>query len=399
MRRITIFLCLAGCLLAQGGNILEQADTAFRAGDLERAAALASKALAAEPGSVHAHMILGVIAAQRTEWDAATKHFEAVVRVEPSNPYGYFYLGQANLYQQKWEKAAQLFLKAQRARYPDQERLMVELAMAQNESGHPQDALASLAKISAPREGPLAAQYYGITALAKAKLNQPGPALEAGRRAREIDDSNPDYWGFLVSTLIGTNQTNQALMEAIRAQAKFPDHPDIQFLFSLASYYVTHSPLTKLALRNLREAEPDSARVLLVQGLLHRKQGRTEEATRAFIQAAKRGVPDAHLLLGIIYKENGDYEAAQREYREAERANPQNGQLLLEMGKLLLAQGDTKAALARLQKAAEYMPGASAVHYQLGLVYGRLGEKEKAEQHLSLSRKLDREQAELPHQP
>src|SRR5262249_50160674 len=150
-------------------------------------------------------------------------------------------------------------------------------------------------------------------------LNQPGPALPAMRRARDLDGSNPDYWEFLISTLISMDEPNGALAEAIRAQRTLPDHLVIQYLFALASYYVTQSPLTPLALRNLREADPSSARVLLVEGLLHRKQGRTEEATRAFTEAARRGVPDAHLLLGILHKEAGDYEAAEREYREAER--------------------------------------------------------------------------------
>ncbi len=58
-------------------------------------------------------------------------------------------------------------------------------------------------------------------------------------------------------------------------------------------------------------------------------------------------------------------------------------------------RGDLAAALARLEKAEQYMPAHSAVHYQLGLAYGRLGQKEKAEQHLSRYRKLEQEQAEL----
>jgi Flp pilus assembly protein TadD len=174
--------------------------------------------------------------------------------------------------------------------------------------------------------------------------------------------------------------------EAIHAQRKFPDYPDIQFLFGVASYYITESHFTKLALRNLREVEPDGARVLLIEGMLYRKQGQTEDATRDFTEAAKRGVPDAHLLLGILLKEAGDYTGAEREYRTAERLNPRNGQLLLELGKLLLTRGSVNEALPRLLKAVQYMPTNSAVHYQLGLAYARLGQKAKAEHHLKISR-------------
>jgi len=98
--------------------------------------------------------------------------------------------------------------------------------------------------------------------------------------------------------------------------------------------------------------------------------------------------------LGIVLRESGDYAAAEREYREAERLNPRNGQALLELGKTLLAGGDLNGALTRLERAVQYMPGAQAAHYQLGILYGRLGQKEKAEEQLRLSRQLSKEQAE-----
>ncbi len=390
-RRLLLFLCLGPWVWAQVDAVLEKADAAFRAGDFPQAEALARRVLSQAPRSIHAHMILGVIAAQNKQWEASNRHFRAVVRLDPSNPHGYFYLGQAKLYRQQWGQAAQYFAKALERRYPDRERLVVEMALAQSEAGRPQQALDTLGAIPPPAEGPLAAQYHAVTAFAQERLNQPRLAIEAIRRARDLDDSNPQYWEFLISTLINTDQTTAALREAIRAQKRLPDHPDIQFLFGLTSYYVTESPLTKLALRNLREAEPDGARVLLVEGLLYRKQGRAPEATRAFQSAAQRGVPDAHLLLGILGKEGGDYQGAEREYREAERLNPRSGQVLLELGKLLLTRGELNEARARLEKAHESMPANPAVHYQLGLLYRRLGETEKAEHHLRLHRELEAE--------
>src|SRR5881628_2540347 len=103
-RRLRLLLFLSAGLFAQSANMLEQADEAFRQGNLDPAASLARQALARDPGAVHAHMILGVIAARKSQWDTSTRHFETVIRREPANPYGYFYLGQARLYQQQWEK-------------------------------------------------------------------------------------------------------------------------------------------------------------------------------------------------------------------------------------------------------------------------------------------------------
>ena len=335
MKATVLWLLSAVCILGQSASLLEQADAAFRSGDSARAAELAQRVLVREPNAVHAHMILGVIAAQKNDWNISNRRFQTVVRLDPSNPFGYFYLGQAKLYQQQWEAAIQYFQQALKRQYPEKDRLLVELALAQNEAGRPDQALATLSSVTPPADEHLAAQYYAVTAFARSKLNQPGAAIEAIRRALSLDAGDWRHWGFLIGALLKNDEAPHALAEAIRAQQKFPDNADIQFLFALASYHVTESPLSGLALRNLREADPDSPRVLLAEGLLYRKQGKADEATDAFERAAKAGVEDAHLLLGIVFKENGKYEEAEREFRHAERVSPQNGQVLLELGKLL----------------------------------------------------------------
>src|SRR5436189_1094386 len=162
IKPLAISMCLAACLLAQAESVLERADEAFRQGNSDRAATLARQALARDPNAVHGHMILGIIAAQRNQWETSNRHFEAVVRLEPTNPYGYFYLGQARLYQRQWDKAIQYFTKALQFQYPERERLMIELAMAQSEAGRPQQALSLLGKIEPPPDQRLAAQYQAI---------------------------------------------------------------------------------------------------------------------------------------------------------------------------------------------------------------------------------------------
>jgi Flp pilus assembly protein TadD len=390
--RSLLFISIAVGLAAQTPNLLEQADEAFRQGDLEAAQTLAQRVIQSDPAALHGHMILGVIAAQKNQWDVANRHFQTIVKLDPSNPYGYFYLGQAQLYQRDWEAAIKYFTSALQHQYPETGRLLVELALAENEAGHPTEALATLGKTSPPDDQGLAAQYYGVTAFAQASLNHLGPAIEAIRLALQFDDA-PHYWEFLIDALLRTDEAPQALAQAIRAQRKFPDQPEIQYLFALASYRVTESPLGRLALRNLREAEPADARVLLAEGLALRKEGKNEQATIAFRNAAARGVPDAHLLLGILLREAGDQAGAEKEYREAERVNPNNGQVLLEMARVLIASGDLSGALARLKKAAELTPSAPAVHYQLGTLYRRMGQNNDAERHLNLFRQLQAEQA------
>jgi tetratricopeptide (TPR) repeat protein len=371
-------------------NLVGQAEEAYRSGDPDRAAALARKALAANPASVQANLIAGLVAARRSQWAEASRYFLAVRRIEPANPFSYFYLGQASLYRGDWEKAIREFSAALERGYPDRDRLLVELALAQSEAGQPAGALASLQRVAPPeRSWPYAAEYHAVRGFALAKTGRGAEALESMRRARDLDASNPQYAEFLVSTLIAANRNAAALEEALGAQRHFPDHAGIQFLFGLSSYYVTQGGLTRLALRNLREIGAAEAKIFLLSGLVSRQEGKAEEAAEAFRKAAQAGVPDAHLLLGLVHRDAGDLAAAEREFLEAEKANPASGQALLELGKALLGRGDLAGAKARLERAADVMPSTAAVHYQLSILYGRLREKEKSQRSLQRYRDLE----------
>ena len=341
-------------------------------------------------------MILGVIAVRRNHWKEATVHFEAIVRLAPSSPYGYFYLGQTGLHQRNWQMAARFLGLALAKNYPDHIRLIIDLASAQNEVGRENEALSSLLRIQPPAEGELAAQYHAVLAMSEAKLNKPIESIVEMRAAMRLDASNPRYWEFLVSQLIGTNQIHVALSEVIEAQKRFPDYPGIQFLLGFSGYLARQGELIQLGLRNLREAQPDDPRVLVLAGVLHRYQGESDKAMQVFTQAAGQGVPDAHFLLGLIRKDAGDLAGAEREFRQAERDNPQQAQVFLELGKLLLARGEAREALPRLQKAERYMPRVAAVHYQLGIAYTRLGDKQSGGRHFATFRRLEKEQPESP---
>ena len=399
MGKVGISLALFALSLAQAQSPTQDAEAAFRAGDLNRAAVLARQALAGDPNSVQAHILLGVSASETRDWSTATQNFEAVIRLAPSSSHGYFYLGQANLYQQKWAEAAKYFASALQRNYPDRERLIVELAFAENEAGRPRGALDRLVKIQPPQAGPLAAQYFAVTAFARNNLNQPLEAIQAMQRAKEVDDLNPQYREFLVSTLLNTSQPGLALAEAIDAQKRFPDQPEVQFLFGLAAYNMSNRDLIRIALRNLSEAAPAGAQEVLLQGMVHRLAGEREQATQEFLQAAKRGVPDSHLLLGLVLKDSGDLDGAAREFGEAERVSPTNGQVEVELGKILLSRGRLSEAALRLKKAEQYMPTVAAVHYELARLYARLGQKEKSSQHLQKFKELQGKQADQANAP
>lgn len=383
-------LLLFAVALAFGQALTQQAESAFRSGDFDRAVALARKALAENPSSTQAYLILGIVAAQRNQWNAATQSFKALIQLVPSDPQAYFYLGQAYLYQRKWDQAVTYFSLARDHDYPDLDRLGIELALAQEQSGNPSEAMETLGRVQPPATGPLAAQYYAVTAFAAAKLNRQEEAAEALARTREIDPANPQYAELMISALLSVNQNRKAREEAIEAQKRWPDEPEIQYLFGLADYFATNGELVKIALRNLAEAQPDSYLLPSLEGLLYLRQNDLDKSAQAFIEAAKRGAPDSHLLLGMVYRGRGDLDGAKRELREAERTTPQNGQVYLEFGKVLEAQGKLREAAAHFEMALKYMPQDPIAHYRLALLYARSGDKEKSDEHMRRYKELQK---------
>ena len=375
-------------LLAAPPDSIRDAEMAFRSGDVQRAEGLAQEVLAGNPESVEAHILLGIIASQNAAWPSAIQNFESVIRVAPSNPQGYFYLGQVYLYQQKWEQAAKQFALALERNYPDRDRISIELAFAENEAGQPRKALQILTSIQPPRSGPLAAQYHAVSAFAHGNLHEPSQAVEAMQRAIEIDALNPQYWDFVISTLLNMSQPGLALANALDAQKRFPDQQEIQYLFGLAGYYMNNPSLVRIALRNLVDADPGSALEVILRGMVHRLEGNGDQATEEFVEASRRGVKGAHVLLALVLKEKGDLPGAERELRDAERFSLGNGQVELELGKILMARGENSQAVLRLQKAAQYMPANAGVQYELSGLYRRLGNRQKSEECLRKFKQL-----------
>lgn len=345
-------------------------------------------------------MILGVIAARRGEWQEVIPRFRTVIRLAPTNPHGYFYLGQAYLYQRRWQDAVRFFTEALRRNYPERSRLLVELALARYEAGTPQEALATLEQMGGVPEAPHTARYYAVMASVRSALDQPDAALESIRRARDLDTSNPHHWEFLISHLIETSQLSLALAESIQAQKKFPDEPAIQFLFGLAGYQFGYVHLTELALRNLTELETGDPRISMLKGLAHYLRGQKEAAMREFADAARHGVRGSKLLLALVLKDSGDLVKAERYLREAEPSNPRDGQLQFELAKISLLRGETSEALTRLQKAAKLMPREPMVQYRLATLYRKLGDSRKANEHSQSFEKLKKERdTELANSP
>jgi len=142
--------------------------------------------------------------------------------------------------------------------------------------------------------------------------------------------------------------------------------------------------------RNVLALVEDDFETAYYLGIVLHQDGRLDEAVAAYERALalRPGYLPVSLRLGEIWLRREPERA--RTYFEAGVADPDyraSGHYGL--GRVEAALRNNQAAAAHFEQALELQPGASRVHYSLGLAYRGLGERSKAESHLASYGQVD----------
>lgn len=121
------------------------------------------------------------------------------------------------------------------------------------------------------------------------------------------------------------------------------------------------------------------------------KGGMLKEAAESYEQLTEIGYKGAtsYALAGSAYSKLKDYDKAKAILDEGRKKFGTDKDLLLELVKLNIAQGDAKGAEASLNEAIAKDPNNKQLHYIIGTIYTDLGENEKAEAALNKALELD----------
>jgi tetratricopeptide (TPR) repeat protein len=132
--------------------------------------------------------------------------------------------------------------------------------------------------------------------------------------------------------------------------------------------------------------------------------GRREQASKAFLKVLDL---DPHNVkaknnLGLILETDGETEAAIDAYRTAlawqEHSSHPSEQPYVNLGNLLMAQGQTKEALALLETAATLAPNNAYCHLSLGMAYRQVGRQEAAQHELERATQIEPSNARAHYQ-
>jgi tetratricopeptide (TPR) repeat protein len=131
----------------------------------------------------------------------------------------------------------------------------------------------------------------------------------------------------------------------------------------------------------LMAVHPESVRAREMQAQSLLGQGRADLAEPRFrsLLQAQADLPGIHLALAKILTGRGDLEGAEKELRAEAVRTPGNSEAAWRLGAVLLKKGDSKAAVAELERSDKLKPDMLETLNDLGTAYQLEGQLEAAE--------------------
>ena len=310
-----------------------------KTGRIRDAVIEAQDILKRDPNNLEAHKLLGRIylrslgdmqsgsnSGTNSVLKLAIEQYEQIVKIEPQNVDDHLLLGRLYRLNNDLQKAETEFKTAVKLQ-PDSEEAVTTLAYLYNEEGDTTRAVQTLSSV--PDAG-RSAKMYSALGYTYEQQKQYKEAINAYRRAIELDRDNLDAIRGLAENLMNDGQTDAALEQyKIIADAN-PE--DAQTYLHMAEIY-RKSGKFDLALENLKKAESmvqDSIEVPYNMAAVYQAQGRFDEAAQTLQDLLKKTEkPDnsynqgernnrAVFLerLGTVYRDQGKYPEAVDVFRK-----------------------------------------------------------------------------------
>ncbi len=168
--------------------------------------------------------------------------------------------------------------------------------------------------------------------------------------------------------LIEDNRPAEALRVASDLLKKDETNLEVMKTIALAYIALQHPGAARLVLNQVLESRRDPE-VLDLLGQMAAREGKSREAI-AYFEEAVRADPnlvDAHLNLGVLYHEAGDYEAAIAEFQAAIRVDPAYTQAYLNLGNSYRKLARFEEAEDAYRKALKLEPDCADCYFNLGV--------------------------------
>lgn len=316
----------------------ELADLYAHTGRIRDAVLEAEEVLKRDPSNIEARRLLGRIYIRvlgdppggKVQGDVlrrAIEQYQTIVEYDPKDIEARLTLGRLYRINNDFLKA-ETVLKQALALQPDNEDVLTTLAFLYTDTSQFKSAIELLEKVTAKNPNP---KLFATLGAAQEQARDYPQAVQAYRKALELDKDNLEYKRALGQNLIYSEQYDEAIEHYQAIAAAEPQ--DGNAFLRLGQVYRQQRKFD-LALENLKKAGTlmsDSLEVPYNLALLHEAQGRPEEAVqilkKMLDQTAKPGGTEysareksnrAIFLerLGIVYRSLENYEAAEDAFRK-----------------------------------------------------------------------------------
>jgi tetratricopeptide (TPR) repeat protein len=309
-----------------------------KTGRIRDAVLEAQDILKRDPSNIEAHKLLGRIYLRSlgdmqsgnngsgSVLKLAIEQYEQIVKIEPDNVDDRLLLGRLYRLNNDLQKAESEFKTAVKLQ-PDSEEAVTTLAYLYNEEG---DASRAVQVLSSVPDAGRSAKMYSALGYTYEQQKQYKEAINAYRRAIELDRDNLDAIRGLAENLMNDGQTDAALEQYKVIADANPE--DAQTYLHMAEIY-RKSGKFDLALENLKKAETmvqDSIEVPYNMAAVYQAQGRFDEAAQTLQDLLKKTEkPDNSYTqgernnravflerLGTVYRDQGKYSEGVEVFRK-----------------------------------------------------------------------------------
>jgi protein O-GlcNAc transferase len=359
-----------------------------RAGRFQEAEAMYRRVVAAEPGNAEAWRLLGMLALEAKEHDAAVGYLEQAIHLQPNTSFFHGSLGVVHASRGDWPAARDCFKQAAELD-PHNAELRNNLGTCLIALGKPEEALAHF--LDAIRIQPDSYTAHWNAARTLHHLRRLDEAVSTCRQALRL---RPD-----------AVEVHSVLSHVFRDQARIDDEiaslreilrltPNVAEAHHRLGLALAKSGQSEAALASYQEAiavQPGFTAALRNLGDLLSRLGRTVEAEQAFIQAIQSEPTDPalYIRLGYLQQQRGDHAGALASFQNATRFDPGRADAYRWQGWTLHVMGRAQEALAAYRRAVELDPTDKSALNDLAILLQELGQYAESEQTFKRALEID----------
>src|SRR6267154_2846942 len=214
--------------------------------------------------------------------------------------------------------------------------------------------------------------------------NRPSESLEVFTKAAALKTPTGDDLKIVGLDYVLLNDYADAIKWLEKAVAFEPQNSDAWYYLGRAYYSQTRVPDAKNAFLTVLKLEPYHSKAENNLGLIFESEAKPDEALGAYRNAinwqehSPTPSEQPYLNLGSLLLEQGDASDALQPLEKAVQIAPNNASCHLKLGSARLRLGKLKEAQPELEEAARLEPESAATHFQLGRLYKQLKLTERA---------------------